>query len=109
VSPECPQVSQVAPAVQRVTGGVTNFCLVEEGDSSRWSMPAPWGTGDLLQRALSAQGGVLEAVVPTHVHADHTGFAERARTKADAPVWVHQADAAVAKGAKPGKLTPHRG
>jgi glyoxylase-like metal-dependent hydrolase (beta-lactamase superfamily II) len=72
-------------------------------------MPAPWGTGDLLQRALSAQGGVLEAVVPTHVHADHTGFAERARTRADALVWVHQADAAVAKGTKPGKLTPHRG
>lgn len=61
-------------------------------------MPAPWGSGDLLQLALSAHSGVLEAVVPTHVHADHTGFAERARTKADALVWVHQADAAVAKG-----------
>lgn len=31
-----PQVlSQVAPAVHRATGGVTNFFLVEEGDSSR--------------------------------------------------------------------------
>ena len=29
--------------------------------------------------------------------------------EADAPVWVHQADAAVAKGTKPGRLTPHRG
>ena len=106
--PECP------PSIPGRVGsaprhrGLTNFCLVEEGDSSRWSMPATWGTGDLLQRALSAQGGVPEAVVPSHVHADHTGFAERARTKASA-WWVHQADAAVAKGTKPGKLTPHRG
>ena len=45
----------------------------------------------------------LEAVLLTHAHADHTGFAERACTEANAPVSVHQADAAVAKGAKPGK------
>ena len=100
------QISQVAPAVHRVTGGVTNFYLVEEG--GRFTLvdagtPGDWG---LLQRALSARGGVLqalEAVVLTHAHADHTGFAERARTQANASVWVHQADAAVAKGAKPGK------
>ena len=55
-----PQVSQVASAVHRVTGGVTNFCLVEEGDSSRLVDAGTRGTGDLLQRALSAQGGVLE-------------------------------------------------
>jgi Metallo-beta-lactamase superfamily len=45
----------------------------------------------------------LEAVLITHAHSDHTGFAERARTTAGAPVWIHQVDAAVAKGAKPGK------
>ena len=94
-----PQVlSQVAPAVHRATGGVTNFFLVEEGDSSRLVDAGTGGSGDLLQLALSAHSGVLEAVVPTHIDADHTGFAERARTKADALVWVHQADAAVAKG-----------
>ncbi len=45
----------------------------------------------------------MEAVLLTHAHADHTGFAERARAEAGARIWVHQADAAVAKGAKPGK------
>jgi glyoxylase-like metal-dependent hydrolase (beta-lactamase superfamily II) len=42
-------------------------------------------------------------VLITHAHSDHTGFAERARTRTNAPVWIHQADAAVAKGAKPAK------
>jgi glyoxylase-like metal-dependent hydrolase (beta-lactamase superfamily II) len=45
----------------------------------------------------------VEAVLLTHAHADHTGFAERARTQAGARIWVHHADAAVATGAKPGK------
>jgi glyoxylase-like metal-dependent hydrolase (beta-lactamase superfamily II) len=100
------QVTEVGKGVHRVTGGVTNFYLVEEG--GRFILvdagtPADWR---LLLAALPPLGGsldALEAVVLTHAHADHTGFAERARTEARAPVWVHQADAAFAKGAKPGK------
>jgi glyoxylase-like metal-dependent hydrolase (beta-lactamase superfamily II) len=42
-------------------------------------------------------------VLITHAHSDHTGIADRARTTTAAPVWVHQADAAVADGAKPGR------
>ena len=46
----------------------------------------------------------MEAILLTHAHADHTGFAERARSEAGARVLVHKADAAVATGdAKPGK------
>jgi glyoxylase-like metal-dependent hydrolase (beta-lactamase superfamily II) len=45
----------------------------------------------------------LDAVLITHAHSDHTGFAERARSTAEVPVWIHQADAGVAKGAKPAK------
>lgn len=100
------RMSEVASAVHRVTGGVTNFYLIEDG--GRFILvdagtPGDWG---LLQAALADAGGVLvalEAMVLTHAHADHTGFAERARTEARASVWVHQADAAVAQGAKPAK------
>jgi glyoxylase-like metal-dependent hydrolase (beta-lactamase superfamily II) len=97
---------QVAEGVHRVTGGVCNFYLVEEGGRLLLvdaGTPRDW---DLLVRTLPALGRRLEdleAVLVTHAHSDHTGFAERARATAGVPVWVHQADAAVAKGAKPGK------
>jgi glyoxylase-like metal-dependent hydrolase (beta-lactamase superfamily II) len=45
----------------------------------------------------------LDTVVLTHAHPDHVGFAERARREGPASVWVHDDDAAVAQGAKPGK------
>ena len=97
---------QVAEGIHRLTGGVCNFYLIEDGGKLVLvdaGAPRDW---DLLVRTLAALGrGLqdLEAVLLTHAHSDHTGFAERARTTAGAPVWIHQVDAAVAKGAKPGK------
>ena len=97
---------QVSQGVHRVTGGVCNFYLVEEGGRLLLvdaGAPRDW---DLLVKALPAIGRRLEdleAVLVTHAHSDHTGFAERARSTTAAPVWIHEADAAVAKGAKPQK------
>ena len=97
---------QVAEGVHRLTGGVCNFYLVEDGGKLVLvdaGAPRDW---DLLVRTLPTLGrglGDLEAVLLTHAHSDHTGFAERARGTASVPVWVHQADEALAKGAKAGK------
>jgi glyoxylase-like metal-dependent hydrolase (beta-lactamase superfamily II) len=97
---------QVAEGVHRLTGGVCNFYLVEQDGKLVLvdaGAPADW---DLLVRTLPSLGRRLEdidAVLITHAHSDHTGFAERARTSARAPVWVHQDDADVAKGASPSK------
>ena len=97
---------QVAEGVHRLTGGVCNFYLIEDGGRLVLvdaGAPRDW---DLLVRTLPTLGrGLddLDAVLLTHGHSDHTGFAERARTAASVPVWVHQADEAQAKGAKPGK------
>jgi glyoxylase-like metal-dependent hydrolase (beta-lactamase superfamily II) len=97
---------QVAEGVHRLTGGVCNFYLIQDGGKLVLvdaGAPRDW---DLLVGTLATLGhalGDLEAVLITHAHSDHTGFAERARTTAEAPVWIHQADAAVAKGAKPGR------
>jgi glyoxylase-like metal-dependent hydrolase (beta-lactamase superfamily II) len=97
---------EVAEGVHRLTQGVVNFYLVEDGGRLVLvdaGAPRDWG---LLVREVAALGrglGDLEAVLLTHAHSDHVGFAERARTEAGAPVWIHQADAAVAKGAPAGK------
>jgi glyoxylase-like metal-dependent hydrolase (beta-lactamase superfamily II) len=45
----------------------------------------------------------LRAIVLTDAHADHAGFAERARFQIGSKVWVHKSDLAVAKGAKQAK------
>jgi glyoxylase-like metal-dependent hydrolase (beta-lactamase superfamily II) len=99
-------VVQVADGIHRLSPGVCNFYLIEEAGRLVLvdaGAPADW---NLLVRTLPTLGRALddlEAVLITHAHSDHTGFAERARTTAHAPVWVHQEDAAVAKGAKPAK------
>lgn len=38
----------------------------------------------------------IEAIILTHAHADHTGFAERVRKATNAPVLIHAADLAMA-------------
>lgn len=97
---------EVAAGIRRLSQGIVNFYLIEDG--GRFTLvdagaPRDW---DLLVATLSRLGAGLddlEAVVLTHAHSDHTGFAERARADAGAAVWVNGADEAVAKGAKPPK------
>jgi len=97
---------EVAQGVHRLTQGVVNFYLVEEGGKLvviDAGAPRDWSA---LVRTVSALGRELadiEAVLITHAHSDHTGFAERARTTAAAPVWIHREDAEAAKSGKTGK------
>jgi glyoxylase-like metal-dependent hydrolase (beta-lactamase superfamily II) len=70
-------------------GGVT---VVDAGVSGQWS--------ELLDE-LKAMGRSLadvRALLITHGDTDHIGFAERLRRETNVPVYVHQADAARAKG-----------
>jgi glyoxylase-like metal-dependent hydrolase (beta-lactamase superfamily II) len=97
---------QVQEGVHRLTGGVVNFYLIEEGGRLLLVDSGAPGDWELLVRTLATLGrklGDLEAVLLTHAHSDHIGLAERARTSAEASVWVHQADAALAEGEKPGR------
>ena len=40
----------------------------------------------------------VRAVVLTHAHSDHIGFAERIRRDDSVPIEIHEADAALARG-----------
>ncbi len=93
---------QVREGIHQLSKGVCNFYLIEEGGKLVLVDAGAPGDWDLLVRTVAGLGRRLEdldAVLITHSHSDHTGFAERARTSASAPVWIHQADADVAKGA----------
>jgi glyoxylase-like metal-dependent hydrolase (beta-lactamase superfamily II) len=94
---------EVARGIHRLTLGVANWYLVEEGGRAILVDAGAPGDWSLLLSTLADRGlpmTALEAVLLTHAHSDHTGFAERARTEGGARVWTHQADATFAKGAK---------
>jgi glyoxylase-like metal-dependent hydrolase (beta-lactamase superfamily II) len=90
----------VAKGVHRIGEHFVNFYLVEEGGRITIvdaGLPASWGS---LLEALGEIGrapGDVEALVLTHAHFDHIGFAERARRELHVPVWVHENDAPLTK------------
>src|SRR4051812_2187377 len=89
-----------APGIHRIEDSHTNWYLVEE-DSRVCvvdaGVPSSW---DSLHEALQRIGRSREdiaAVVLTHGHFDHVGFAERARRELNVPVYVHENDVPLTK------------
>jgi glyoxylase-like metal-dependent hydrolase (beta-lactamase superfamily II) len=85
----------VAPGIHRIEDSFTNWYLVEEDGRVcvvDAGVPSSW---DSLHEALSRIGRGpedVDAVVLTHAHFDHVGFAEKARTELNVPVYVHEND-----------------
>jgi len=92
---------EIAPGIHRLGTGMVNVYLLEELGGITIvdaGLPGYWGD---LQRELAAMGRSLEdvrAVVLTHAHDDHIGFAERIRSERGTPIHLHEADAALARG-----------
>ena len=85
----------VADGVHRIDDSYTNWYLIEEEGRLTVvdaGVPSSWSS---LLEALNDLGrspADVEAVVLTHAHFDHVGFAERARRELGVPVYVHEND-----------------
>jgi glyoxylase-like metal-dependent hydrolase (beta-lactamase superfamily II) len=85
----------VVPGVHRIEDAYTNWYLLEEDGRITIVDAGVRKSWDSLHQALDRLGrrtDQIEALVLTHAHFDHVGFAERARTELGVPVWVHEND-----------------
>jgi glyoxylase-like metal-dependent hydrolase (beta-lactamase superfamily II) len=87
--------ANAAEGIHRIEDSYTNWYVVEEDGRLTIvdaGVPSSW---DSLQDALGRLGrrrDDVEAVVLTHGHFDHVGFAEKARSELGVPVYVHSND-----------------
>ncbi|MBX0300474.1 MBL fold metallo-hydrolase [Cryobacterium sp. 1639] len=83
---------RVAPGIHRLEHAYVNCYLIEGSDGITIvdaAFPATW---PILQRALLAlnrQPSDVKALVLTHAHFDHLGFARRVHEDWGVPVWAH--------------------
>ena len=96
---------RIASGIHRLGAGLVNSYLLEEsGEVTIVDAGAPGYWND-LPNELAAMGRTfsdIRALVLTHAHIDHVGFAERLRREKGVPVSVHELDAKIARGeAKP--------
>jgi glyoxylase-like metal-dependent hydrolase (beta-lactamase superfamily II) len=82
-------------------GRYVSFFAVEDGGKLTLfdaGLPGHWADLELLLSSGGWRLSDVDAVLLTHAHPDHLGIAERVRTEAPSPVYVHGADAALARG-----------
>jgi len=96
---------RIAPGIHRLGSNsiVNSYLLEDSGDVTIIDAGVPGYYGD-IPRELAAMGRSLDdvrALVLTHGHSDHIGFAERLRRERAVPLWIHEADAALARGEVP--------
>jgi glyoxylase-like metal-dependent hydrolase (beta-lactamase superfamily II) len=103
---------KIAPSLHRLgSNSIVNAYLIDDGGAVTIIDAGVPGYYDDIPRELAAMGRTVEdvrAVVLTHGHSDHIGIAERLRRERGVPAWVHEADAALARGEVPNRVQTAR-
>jgi glyoxylase-like metal-dependent hydrolase (beta-lactamase superfamily II) len=92
---------RLAPSLHRVGSDLVATYLVEEGGALTLvdaGVPGQWPDLEAEVRAMGRTLADIRGVVLTHGDTDHVGMAERLRRELGVPVFVHEADAALARG-----------
>ncbi len=92
---------EITPGIRRLGPGLVNAYLVAERDAVTIVDAGAPGYWSALPGELAAMGRTLDdvrAIVLTHAHADHIGFAERIRKERGVPVRVHADDVPLTHG-----------
>ena len=93
---------EIAPGLRRLgADSIVNSYLLEEGGEVTIidaGLPGLWNALPADLAALGRAVSDVRAIVLTHGHSDHIGYAERARTTNGWPVWLHEIDAPLARG-----------
>jgi glyoxylase-like metal-dependent hydrolase (beta-lactamase superfamily II) len=100
-------MSEVAPRIRRVGSDLVNSYLLEDGAEIvivDAGAPSYWRELPAELAAMGRSFDDVRALVLTHGHDDHKGFAEQAR-RAGVPVRVHEHDAALARGDVPNRFS----
>jgi glyoxylase-like metal-dependent hydrolase (beta-lactamase superfamily II) len=88
--------AEVATGVRRLGDDHVNWYLIEDGQEITVvdaGMPAHWWQLESALRSRGREPSDVSALLLTHAHADHLGFARRLQETAGTPVRVHPQDA----------------
>lgn len=91
---------EILPGIHHFNTDPFNWYVIEEDGRLTLVDAGFSGHYPIFRKGLRSIGRELkdvEAVILTHAHADHVGFAERVRRETNAPVFVHRNDCAAAR------------